>query len=434
MSSSPRGRRGAVPPAASSAVRTTARGGRSRRALTLLTLTLPTLALVGLASCGKKAPPLPPLRYVPQTTEDLSVAQQGRELVFEMAYPTQSTSGTALPELQRIELWALKRSAPEDGPPEPVDARQLGSGGELVVTLGPRDLDQATVGPRLVFRTPLPELEAAEAPEAAEMAPAETEPTRTESTESESTESEPTESESESEPTQTAPPRLGLLFAVRSVVSERDVSAFSNQAAIVPRPPPPPPAGLAVTPRADGIEVSWEPPAAPSGEDEEGTPVGFHVYRRDPRSRFQGRPLHTAAPDATRYLDADARFGQSYLYTVTTVVAQEPLIESAPGGAREIEYRDRFAPEPPRELVALAETGSVRLVWDASPSPDVAGHRVYRRDPEGAFRQVSEAAVTGLEYLDRGLPSGATFQYRVTAVDGEGNESEPSNEVTVEVR
>jgi len=418
MSSSSRGRRGAVAPAASLA-------DRSRRALVLL-----ALGLVAFAGCGKKAPPLPPLRHVPQATEDLSVAQQGRELVFEMSYPTQSTSGTALPELQRIELWALERPAPGDGPPEPVDARQLESGGALVVTLEPRDLDQATVGPRLVFRTPLPELEPPEAPELAKMEPTGTEATETETADAEATAPELTQTEL----TQTEPTRRGFLFAVRSVVSERDVSAFSNQAAIVPRQPPPPATGLAVTPRADGIEVSWEPPASASGEGEEAAPVGFHIYRRDPRSRFQGQPLHMTAPDATRYLDTDARFGQSYLYTVTTVVAQQPLIESAPGGAREIEYRDRFAPEPPRELVALPETGSVRLVWEASPSPDVAGHRVYRRDPAGTFRQVSEAAVTGLEYLDRGLPSGATVQYRVTAVDGEGNESEPSNDVTVEVR
>ena len=144
------------------------------------------------------------------------------------------------------------------------------------------------------------------------------------------------------------------------------------------------------------------------------------------------RQLELAGVD----VDGDEATGVAYLvnyrHDSESGVAESPAPADVPKYV--VEYRDRFAPEPPRDLVALPETGSVRLVWEASPSPDVAGHRVYRREPEEAFRQVSEQAVTGLEYLDRGLPSGATFQSRVTAVDGEGNESEPSNEVTVEVR
>jgi len=362
-------------------------------------LTLPLLA-----GCGKKGPPLPPLRYVPEATQDLTVAQQGRELVFEMAFPSRTTDGTALPELREIELWVLEKTVSGEGAPEPVTARELEAGAQLVQTLAGRDLAQATVGQRLELRTPLPEVEPVVEPE--------TEP-GTEETAKRA--------------------RRAFFFTVRSVVSERDTSAFSNQAVIVPRVPPPPPAELGVTATAEGIEVSWRSPAP---EELGGVPPeGFHVYRRDPRSRFWGEPLDLAAPSATRHLDTGARFGEGYVYTVTTVTARDPLIESAPGGAREIEYRDRFAPPPPEDPVALPEAGRVRLVWEASAAPDVAGYHVYRRQgDEGELERITERPIPNREHLDRGLVSGTVVTYRITAVDANGSESEPSAEVSAEVR
>jgi predicted small lipoprotein YifL len=388
------------------------------RSLVPLLAVLALLALVPLGGCGKKGPPLPPLRYVPETTRDLTVAQRGRELIFEMAFPTRTTDETPLPDLRHVELWVLEKPAAAEGTPEPVTARELEAAAELVETLSGRDLAQATVGGRLVFHTPLPEAEGEVEPVAEPVAE---EPVR----------EEPVGETATGEPGKRA--RRAFFFSVRSVVSERDTSAFSNQAVIVPLPPPPAPTGLRVAATAEGIEVSWTSPgpeALPGGVP----PEGFHVYRRDPRSRFWGDPLELAGPSATRYLDTGARFGEGYVYTVTTVTARDPLIESAPGGAREIEYRDRFAPPPPENPVALPEAGRVRLVWDASAAPDVAGYYVYRRQPGEELERITGQPISGREYLDRGLVPGTVLTYRITAVDAAGNESDPSAEVTAEVR
>ena len=379
----------------------------SLRSAVSLAVVAGLLALLPLTGCGKKGPPLPPLRYVPEATQDLAVVQQGRELVFDLAFPAQTTDGTALPELRHVELWVLEKTVSGEGTPEPVTPRELEAGAQLVQTLAGRDLAQATVGERLEFRTPLPQIEPGALVEP-EAEPGSEEDLRR--------------------------ARQAFFFTVRSVVSERDTSDFSNQAVIVPRPPPPAPSKLRATATAEGIEVSWESPqpdTLPGGAP----PEGFHVYRRDPRSRFWGDPLDFTSPSAIRYLDEGARFSETYVYTVTTVTARDPLIESAPGGAREIEYRDRFAPPPPEDPVALPEAGRVRLVWEASPAPDVAGYHVYRRQGDaGDFERITREPVTGREHLDRGLVSGAVVTYRITAVDENGNEGEPSVAVTAEVR
>ena len=71
--------------------------------------------------------------------------------------------------------------------------------------------------------------------------------------------------------------------------------------------------------------MRWQPAEIGEGA---GEPVGYHVYRRDPRSRFWGQPLTLAPPAESRYLDATALVGESYVYGVTTVVSAAPLVES----------------------------------------------------------------------------------------------------------
>lgn len=370
------------------------------------------LWLLPLAGCGKKGPPEPPLRFVPAPGQDLMVSQQGRELVFEMTYPRETVAGLPLPPVRRVELWALSRAvspvqtegagaqgaaeepqaeAPQaETPqaevppvPEPVEPRQILTTGETAQVLEGRDLSEATVGGRLLFRVPLP----------------------------------------------TPEPTTAWFFALRTVVSEQDVSELSNQAVIVPLDPPEPPADLGLEAGEDGIRVSWRPP-----EDPALAPLGFNVYRRDPRNRFWGEPLRSVGAESDDFLDAGAVLGQAYIYTVTTVVSRQPLIESAPGGAREIDYRDVFPPAPPTEVVALGEEGRVRVVWEASLAADVAGYHVHRRRPGGAWERLTEVPVTALEHLDRGLPAGEVFLYRVSALDEAGNEGEASPEARAEVR
>ncbi len=97
--------------------------------------------------------------------------------------------------------------------------------------------------------------------------------------------------------------------------------------------------------------------------------------------------------------------------------------------------QDTMPPPVPQSLVAsIAPDGSaVALSWAGVSAPDLAGYRVYRASsPTGAFTSIG-GQVNGTSYTDRSVAGGATYYYRVTAVDLRNLESAPSNIVSVTV-
>jgi predicted small lipoprotein YifL len=355
------------------------RSGRriSQRAVCLLVIAGMTAALAG---CGKQGPPLPPLRSVPAPTSDLKIRQQGNRLLLDFAFPQVTPGGTALGGVTSVEVWEAVQPAPKEGKPAPLDPRVFQGAAKLKLTLGPQDVGPATFGSRLLVPLTLPE-PLPETPEA-------------------------------------------HYFAVRTTGPTGDRSELSNQVVIVPATPPSAPERLSVTARPDGVLVEW------SGTD---GAAGYNVYRRGADERSLGQPIHSTGPEARNWLDNTARLGQSYIYAVTAVMGQDPLVESAIASEQEVRYQDRFAPPPPLELVALAEGGRVRLVWRATEAEDLAGYHVYRQGAEGEFTRLTEQPLQGTEYVDETVSPGETYSYRVTAADQLGNESGPGAEVRASV-
>ena len=80
------------------------------------------------------------------------------------------------------------------------------------------------------------------------------------------------------------------------------------------------------------------------------------------------------------------------------------------------------------------ETHSVSLAWDASTSPNVSGHHVYRRtQSSGPFSPINLFLVLSTTFTDSSVLAGQTYFYVVTAVDANGVESIFSNEATAVV-
>lgn len=77
---------------------------------------------------------------------------------------------------------------------------------------------------------------------------------------------------------------------------------------------------------------------------------------------------------------------------------------------------------------------SVSLNWGASPTTGVAGYNVYRSTVSGSlFARVNSSLVAGLTYTDSSVQNGTTYFYVATAVDGSGNESIFSNQVSAAI-
>jgi fibronectin type 3 domain-containing protein len=87
------------------------------------------------------------------------------------------------------------------------------------------------------------------------------------------------------------------------------------------------------------------------------------------------------------------------------------------------------APDAPAALEADAQDASVSLSWEANEDAEV--YNVYRAtsSTSGAEGDPTAGGVSGTSYTDDAVENGQTYYYRVTAVDDNDNESDPSGEV-----
>ncbi len=436
--------------------------GRLRRALAVGAMTL-----LFAGACGKKGDPQPPPSKRPAPAEDLVVEQRGEDLVLRFSYPTTTLGGLALPGVEAIEVWRLAKitlrddrgeplvlklkEEPEEGsetveegaqwPADllPEDLQRLTPVGSLAVLLVPRpepplpkidrrefeasaepwmrlageDLQTVVVGDRIVITVPiseaiagLPEDPLADAAlaQGLEVADLDLDPEKIEKL-----------------------PTVGL--GIKTFSTDGRDSPLNAPVVAVPATAPPAPIEFEVEPSDDGVILYWQPPEGLELFD------GFNLYRRPASVRTYVEPLLGLLPAGTQVKDKTAVYGERYIYTLTTVARRKPLLESRISTEHEVDYQDRFPPPVPRRLVALNETGRVRLLWQAVESTDLAGYLIYRRllDEEEA-RPLEDDPTAEPEYIDTSGVPGRTYVYEIRSVDLLGNVSEASQAVEVRVR
>ena len=66
-----------------------------------------TVLAVSFAACGKKGPPLAPLRLVPAGVSELAARQTGDDVELRFALPTTNANGPGQIDLSRIEIYAI---------------------------------------------------------------------------------------------------------------------------------------------------------------------------------------------------------------------------------------------------------------------------------------------------------------------------------------
>jgi hypothetical protein len=83
-------------------------------------------------------------------------------------------------------------------------------------------------------------------------------------------------------------------------------------------------------------------------------------------------------------------------------------------------------------LATTLPTGSVTLLWNPSPSPDIAGYEVLYGTASGDYSSevlVGDTNVVTISNLEPGI----TYYFAVTCYNSVGEESVPSNEATYTV-
>ena len=326
------------------------------------------------AGCGREGPPQPPVVRVAERTRDLTVHQEGTEAVLRWSYPSATTAGGALPDLEAIEVWRLTIAPSQEphgrGPQRERLARDLmRSRGERIARLDREALEAHTRGPELLYRDDL----LAWYREHADRMP------------------------------------LVLWYAVRTRCCGGRLSEFSNIARLVPRTPPEAPAWAGYETGPGGITLRWEGDGAVLVERRAG---------EEPWRRVTPEPVRGGS-----WEDTTAAQGVTWRYRLRAVEGADaaPVIGS-PGPVLEVPYPDVYPPEPPGSFVCLPEPGLVRLRWE--PSAGAAFYRIFRRRGErGGWDRLDWHHTGPLSFVDRTPPRGEVT-YAIKAVDAAGNESE----------
>lgn len=413
------------------------RGSRRWRATAVL-----VLLVAGLAACGKRGAPLPPLPRVPGSIQTFTAVRRGDAVDLTVLVPTANAGGDQPADIARVDVYALTAVAPPrletgrvpDGatlvgstpvrrplPPAPPPAPDAPTPAPMPATPGVNQGEQATFQDALTAQA----VRLAEAPTAGRAAVADT--------------------EIAPGPVVFERPELHLKrYYFATAVSRRGrLGGWSAARAVPVAPPSGAPSAPAVTYDAANYALSWTAAAdawtAPvaAGGLLESRPLGpvrpptrYNVYAVTggalAATPLNPQPLPTPELSAPGVVFEQERcFAVRGVDTFDDVAVEGPA--SAPGC---VTARDTFPPAAPTALEAVGSAGVISLIWEGVEAPDLAGYVVLRGENGGEPTTVLTPAPIGARsFEDRQVRPGVRYVYVVVAVDSAtpANRSAPSN-------
>jgi len=424
--------------------------------------------LFALVACGKKGPPLAPLRVAPARIEDLAVAKTGEEVRAQFTVPVANADQSKPADLVAVEVYAISGKA-EDPVGNALAGPQFLRLGEMVgrIDIAPPETPGETPDP-----TKGSVSERARA--AAEIVARKTMPGQgtVASIVERLTKDDYTPFVHPDRKELPKPPVKEVL--VRSLgpapaeepfsrtyvavgVSRRGTqAALSNRVALPLADAPASPTAVAVTHAETSATITWTAPAgawrrvqrlAEPGELEARSlapnviPTSYNVYRVAKASG--GAPAGAPVPvnpspiEGATFTHGPIALGEEGCYQVRAVrVYGSARLESAPSATVCTTFVDTFAPPPPANLAAVGSEGGVSLIWDPSSGTDVAGYLVLRGEigpagPPATLTPLMTQAIRETTYRDATPRRGARYVYAVVALDGATppNRSVESNRV-----
>jgi len=425
---------------------------RGRRGLERAAL----LLALGLVSCGKSGPPLPPLVKLPAAPASIVADRRGSAVDVQFTVPTANTDGTRPANVERVDVYAITG-------PDTITDDQILKHGTKVATVSvkaPRDPNQAVEpdDPDAVVEPPEGEgLDQGTVAHVAEQLTRDALVPYDPATDKAARGKADTNGSGRPGTIDTPRPLLGPATALPSrtyvgvgISTRGRKGPLSKRVSVPLVPPPPPPEKPTITYDEKAITVEWPPVTASgvvqapaSGDVLPSKPLGvqmpsiaYHVYDLAQGTTGESdEPLGssvrlTKTPVAeTKFDDPRIVWGETRCYSVRTVETVGSLaIESdaAPPECRTL--ADTFPPAAPKNLQAVSSDGAISLIWDGNTEKDLAGYLVLRGVSGGALESITPTPIQDPGFHD-GVKPGVSYAYAVKAVDKAGNISPESNRV-----
>ncbi len=342
---------------------------------------LTTFALIWGAGCAKISEPQPPQARIPKPVTDLWARQVSDSIVLTFSMPVENTDGSPVATLRNIEVFRIDEDL---------------SRGESLDSLPEEEFFKKATR---ILSIPAPEFPAYLREKTFQI------------------------HDRPQFPESTAMQSFALRYAVMLVNKKNQAAGLSNQVLIKPVSIPLPPTNLTAELTEESIRLSWRPPSENMDGSKPARIVGYNIYRSEEASKFPSAPLNSAPLQDAVFEDRNFQYDRNYYYAVSVVASlQQPYAESRLSKEILVVTRDIFPPLPPKEFTAIFDGKSILLLWTPSPSPDVAGYRIYRIEPESSARHLlSDELVSTLSYRDN--RTDLKVRYSIVAVDRHGNES-----------
>ena len=198
-----------------------------------------------------------------------------------------------------------------------------------------------------------------------------------------------------------------------------DVQSPDSRVAIaVTKPVPTPVTGI----RSGEIQVKqvaieWEPNPEPDI-------AKYEVFRGEEQASVN-KSLGEVPSSAYRFVDKGLKDGTTYHYKVRAI-DKDGLIGKF---SNPVQASTKPLPRNPHGIRAALDGGQVHVSWKPNPEPDIAKYVVSLK---GFMFWDKAGESNGPSFVYRGeIKKGKTITFRVTAVDGTGLESEPSEEISL---
>lgn len=222
-------------------------------------------------------------------------------------------------------------------------------------------------------------------------------------------------------------PGTAYVYRLRAMGPQGDLGPPSRTAVAQPL-------GDAVPPRVEGlraeagrtrVHLAWQPVAA--------AVAGYFVERRSEGGEAWARLTPRPQPEPFYDDYAVAADGGRLGYRVSAVGHDSRI--GRPSGEAAVDLPDRLAPPPPHITRIDGAGGRVRIEFaPAGAAEDSRQFLVLRGETPAAEVVLGEPlAAPARQYEDGYVEAGRSYWYRLVAVDGQGNRSEPGPAVVVRV-